>query len=729
MEQRGRLQLQQLKDEVRARTDIVELVSNYTRLKRSGKNWTGLCPFHDDTRPSFSVNPAGFYRCFACNEKGDVFTFVQKKEGLDFLEALQWLCRRAGIPFQPVPGDVQKSSEREEALELNRLAVAFFQDRLGKSSDARDYLAHRGILKPTQEQWQIGFAPPDWDGLTRYLERHRANLALAARIGLIRERKPAGSGYYDVFRNRLILPIQDMVGQVIAFGGRAMSPEEAAKYINSEQSFLFDKSRTLYGLYFARRVLSNDTPPVFVEGYLDVITAHQAGFPQCVATLGTAMTEAHARILSRFNPKVIICYDADTAGIRATLRGATVWESIGVEGAQVLVARLPAGEDPDSLLRQGDTAAFQAALDSAVPRAEFEIALALERHDLQTPEGRVRALEEIIPILASVPSLSDRSNYVSRILPLHPLATRSDPRRVVDQILADVERYAQQSRQAQAPRDRGYPLTQEINGQPLQETPPPVFQPPDRNSWGQSQWPFTENYIGRRENAQGSGVAKQGFRSRRKQESNTPRLHDPRPPEVTPPVLTREEKAERQLLRALFTADWRTYLLTHHSPDSFVTEHGRRLFERVARTPAQEDGSVDPVRLLRQVEHEEDLLAPPADDPFADEPLPSGTGAEGTPSGSTPSFSPRNEPISPGHAKFSAFVRELLEESVYLASNEQLNLHVVNSCMSILRRHRIEQALRELNAVLEAGTLPPEQRRTLLEEYRRKSQELRGVSS
>ena len=468
--------LQSVKDEIRVRTDIVELIGNYTRLKKSGKNWTGLCPFHADKKPSFTVYAdTGYYRCWSCGEKGDIFTFVQKKENLDFIESLEWLARRAGVIFERGAGNAEKRSEREEMLALNDMAVKFFQDRLTKSQDAKEYLVNRALLKTTIDQWDIGFAPPEWDALTEHLHQKRANLALAAKIGLIKQRKQEGTGFYDAFRNRVMFPIHDLNGRVIAFGGRAMSSEEAAKYLNSEQSDLFDKSRTLYGLYFARKKLGTEIAPVFVEGYVDVIATHQAGFTQCVATLGTSMTEEHARMLARYNPRVIICYDSDNAGIKATLRGAEVWEKGGVEGAEVRVARLPAGDDPDSILRRGETSAFQLALDNAVPRVDFEIELALKRHNITAEEGRENALNELIPIFATIKSQSQRGKYADKFAYLHPLNGRFGIERAIEQIMTDIETYARQTNHGQSPRDRGYPLSQQANNAPLSETPPPPF--------------------------------------------------------------------------------------------------------------------------------------------------------------------------------------------------------------------------------------------------------------
>ena len=376
--------LQDIKEEIRSRTDIVEVIGNYTRLKRAGKNWTGLCPFHADKNPSFSVSPTGFYKCFSCGEGGDLFKFIQKKENLEFIEAIEFLAKRAGIVFERRGVSPEKASEREQMFALNELAAKFFQDRLTKSPEAQDYLANRALLKSTQEQFQLGFAPPDWEALTFFLQKQRLDLALALKIGLIKERKEGSSGYYDTFRNRLMFPIFDVNGRVIAFGGRAMG-DDKAKYLNSEQSPLFDKSRTLYGLNFARRKLSGDTPAVFVEGYVDVITAHQAGFPQCVATLGTSMTEEHARLLVRYNPKVVICYDGDSAGIKATLRGAAVWEAIGIEGAEVRVGPSACRRRPRFTAQAGEVTTFQKALDAAIPRVEYQIELAMKHHDLTKP--------------------------------------------------------------------------------------------------------------------------------------------------------------------------------------------------------------------------------------------------------------------------------------------------------------------------------------------------------
>jgi DNA primase len=711
--------LNDLKEEIKARTDLVAVIGHYTRLTRAGKNWKGLCPFHNDRNPSFNVSPQlGIYKCFSCGESGDIITFIQKKENLEFVEALEHLARLAGIPFERQPINPEKASEREEMLEINRLAVRFFQDRLAKCQLAQDYLNKRAILKPTQEQWQLGYAPDDWEGLVYYLEQKKVNPTLALKLGLIKERKAEGRGCYDAFRNRLMFPIHDVSGRVIAFGGRALG-DAPAKYLNSEQSLLFDKSRTLYGLYHARKKLSGGVPAVFVEGYMDVIATHQAGFTQCIATLGTSLTEEHARMLARYSPKVLICYDADSAGIKATLRGATIWEMIGVEGAEVRVVRLPHGDDPDSLLRRGETSAFQVALDNAVPRVDFQIELAMQAHDLRLAEGREAALAELIPILATISKVSTRQKYASEYARLHPLHDRLGIGRAIDAILQDVETYARQSNNGQSPRDRGYPLTQEANRAPLRQMPPaPAYRPPNKEQWGRSApWPMTGNSVCKEDGSGGQryGGSGRGSNKGRRREVITP-------PPVETPALTRAEKAERQLLRACFSPEWRAFVLSRLHPDDMVTPDGCRLLELLARTPADAEGGIDPRLLLAQIarreEEEESLrhILPAPDD------CDSGTENQDE--------SADFRPVTPQSAKFSWFIREIVEDFGSRLANEPLSESSVIACIQQMRQFRQERVQRELAELLrQADTLPPEQRRAYIEQYQQMIRTLRGSAS
>ena len=707
--------LQDLKEEIRARSDIVDVIGGYLRLTRAGKDFKGLCPFHNDRKPSFSVSPSlQIYKCYSCGEGGDVFKFIQKKENLDFIEALEFLARRAGLSFERKGIDKEKASEREQLFELNALAVKFYKDRLQKSQEAKDYLARRGLLKETQERFDIGFAPPDWEALTFHLTQKRVDLTLARKIGLIKERQEGRDGYYDAFRNRVLFPIHDVNGRVIAFGGRALGDDQA-KYLNSEQSVLFDKSRTLYGLVFARKKISGDTPAVFVEGYVDVVTAHQAGFTQCVATLGTSMTEEHARMLARYSPKVIICYDGDAAGIKATLRGATVWESIGVEGAEVRVARLPEGDDPDSLLRRGETAAFQAALDNAVPRVDFQIELILMQYDTQTRNGRSDALAEVIPLLASIPSLTARDRYAQRLAYLHPSHSISLGR-AIEQILTDAASYARQSPNGPSPRDRNYPLTEQANRERLKEQPdPPTYRPSGKQPWGA--FPMTENLVRKGEGRNGQNG---GYDNRpRRRDRNGP-ASDPTPPPLDAPLLTGAEKAERQLLRALFSAEWRTCILSRLHPAYLVTESGRRLFQMLAITPSEEDGSIDPLPILRHAEDEEnaeEMANKEKRDAVegeieAKEPLP---------------YAAETDEV-PAEGKFSYFIRALLEDSPFLVSNARLNEAAVLDCITRLQRHWTEREQRRLADYLQRDDLTPEQMRAAQAQYLRIAREIRGSS-
>ena len=752
-----------VKEEIRERSDIVDIIGQYTRLKKTGKNWMGLCPFHADKKPSFSVNPEmGIYKCWSCGEAGSVITFIEKKENLEFIEALEWLAKRAGIAFERKKGNPQQSSEREQAYDLNRLAVEFFRQCLTRSDEAKAYVVRRGLLVSTQEQWEVGFAPHDRDALAYHLQRRGADMELAAKIGLVKAWD--GGGYNDAFRNRLMFPIHDLQGRIVAFGGRAMD-DHPAKYLNSPASLIFDKSRTLYGLHFARKRLGSDTPPVFVEGYVDVITTHQAGFGQCVATLGTSLTEEHARMLVKYNPRVIMCYDSDGAGIKAALKGAAIWESSGVENAEVRVARLPDGDDPDSILkdRPNGKALFQAALDNAIPRVDFQIELSLKRHNTQTEQGRADALAEFIPILATIREHTRRDRYAQKFAYLSPLHNY-DLGRAINSLLADAEMYAKQTDNAQSPRDRGYPLSENANGQPLSEqAPPPAWRGPDNRQrpgnpnnsngngyarpgyngsngnggnnnngnynnggyGGSSGWPNTRQVIRKGEGGASdkSGYGKSGWGRGRKEGPAT----DGSPPSLDMPALSGAEKAERQLLRALFSQDWRVYILNNMQSNLLVTPYGRRLYDIIARTPANSEGAIDPSPLLHRAQNEEEqqsqALQNEAATALSDT---QDTNTSPLDDGNWDAKRPYPRALN-NSLKFSGFILEVLEDSTFIASNEQLNEAAVANCIARLKKHRDEQEARANSALLyDMERLPPEQQRAAMNQYLEKMRALRG---
>lgn len=686
--------LSDIKEEVRARADIVEIIGGYTRLKPAGKNFQGLCPFHADKKPSFNVSP-GFqwYKCWSCGEEGDIFTFLQKKENLTFVEALELLAKRVGIPFERSGFSPERISEREEMYALNALAVKYYRDKLSGSGEGIDYLAGRGILKQTQDQFDIGFAPPEWDGLAIYLQRHRANLPLAARIGLVRERKET-SGYIDYYRNRVMFPIHDLRGNVAGFGGRAMGDEQP-KYINSPQSDVFNKSRLLYGLYFARHKLNADTPPVFVEGYTDVVTTHQAGFTQCVATLGTAMTEEHAQMLVRYNPKVILCYDSDSAGVNATLKGAAIWDGMGVEGASLLVARLPEGDDPDSILKRGDTAAFQLSLDNAVPRVDFEIELVMRRNDSSLPAGRDNALSEVIPILATVKGRTNVDRYVQKLARLHPMYNLN-PTRAMESILQDIAEYRASSRRGSTSRARNHTTVEEQNGAPLRENaPPPAFR--RRSATPQPFNPGTANWVQSADRrSRSSGWSGQNKNYNGYIGYNGP-AGDPNPPSLQLPEHSAAEKAERTLLRALFAGEWRSLILQRTDGAKLITDRGSEIAKWIVKTPPAADGEIQPADVIRLIEREIGQ-----------------TTVQPDPAVHVTNMLVMEEPeaFRVNHSAIMAeYVRDLVEDSVSVLSNEPLNEATILGCIRRLNEYRNSQAIREINEALQREDLTFQQRR------------------
>jgi hypothetical protein len=453
------------------------------------------------------------------------------------------------------------------------------------------------------------------------------------------------------------------------------------------------------------------------------------------------------------------------------LRGASVWESIGIEGAEVRVARLPAGEDPDSLVYGGQTAAFQLALDNAVPRVEFEIEQALGRHSPETEDGRSQALAEIVPILASVRSLTLRDKYVEKVAHLHP-ARRFNYRRAVDALLVDIDVYARQSDGARSPRDRGFPLTEQTNRAPLTHQPaPPSFRPPTAEGWGRwepgtpsgyrsgQETRFVPPTVDQRFTRGGSG-ARYG-----KREMRDP-LCDYSQPSLTPPALSGAEKAERQLLRALFTADWRSFVLGRLQPDLLITLQARDMFALAARLPAREDGSIDAAHVLRDATAMDDRRAEQAEIAAALDPA-SAQAHEWESTGEKPGMAAEeifssgaqemhasaansmhtvnridnssehlatamsqravDTPISGANtAKTLDFIREVLEDSLSVMSNEPLSEAVLGDCILRLQRHHEEQTRRELMNLAGRDDLTPEQRQQYIRQYQEKMRQSRG---
>jgi len=401
---------------IRQRIDIVELVSRYVKLKKVGSNYTGLCPFHAEKAPSFTVSPRkGFFHCFGCKASGDVFSFLMKIEGKDFPEVLQELADRAGVELpQRRPTDIRKREESRHQIEINQKASDYYHRQLldpgGKR--ARDYLARRGLEDEFIRRFQLGYAPAGWQGLCDHLQREKVSLKDAASLGLLGK---GSRGFYDIFRDRLIFPILGLDGKVRGFGARILNPqEEGPKYINSRQSRVFDKSEILYGLQQARAAIQSGGESVLVEGYFDVLTPAAAGVEKVIATCGTALTENHARMLRRFCEKVITVFDADAAGLAASYRSARVMLE---QDLSPYMVTLPPGEDPDSFVRDRGGDAFQRLIEGAKPTIEV-LAESAYREAGSDIEARTQALKKLLPLLAACRDRLRLGNYT------HMLADR-----------------------------------------------------------------------------------------------------------------------------------------------------------------------------------------------------------------------------------------------------------------------------------------------------------------
>lgn len=367
-------------DEIRASVDLVDLIGRYVTLKRAGQNWKGLCPFHAERTPSFMVNPGkGIFHCFGCGVGGDAFGFLMRQDRLSFPEAVRTLAEMVGIRLPEEPGRRDESG-RYELFRVMDLAARFYSDTLwGRTgAQARSYLEARGIEAEVARRFGLGYAPEGWENLLAAMRAEGVEVGLLDTVGLVVARE-AGRGHYDRFRGRLMFPIRDVQGRVVAFGGRALGPEEP-KYLNSPETPLYVKGRLLYGLDLARPAFRERQRALLVEGYVDCLMAHQFGFTETVATLGTALTAEQLALLRRYCQEVVTFFDADTAGQRAAERAAELLESSPEGGAwainrtgslgaeapfRVRVALLPAGHDPDTFLRHHGAEALRTCIESA----------------------------------------------------------------------------------------------------------------------------------------------------------------------------------------------------------------------------------------------------------------------------------------------------------------------------------------------------------------------------
>ena len=438
--------------EIRARVDMLELVGAKVQLKRSGKNWKGLCPFHTEKSPSFYVYPeSGNYVCFSCGEKGDAFTWLQKTEGLDFPDALEQLAARTGVTLQRgTPRDPERDEARERIVAINEEAALFFASVLlhgAAGEDGRRYVAERGLNRETVERFTLGFAPESWDALLKHLTGRGHSEQSLVEAGLLTERDDGRR--YDRFRNRLIFPIRNRDGQIVGFGGRALG-DGKPKYLNTAQTAVFDKSSVLYGIDLAKDAIRKSDTAVIVEGYVDAIMAHQVGHANVVASMGTALTEQQVGLLKRLTARIVLALDADAAGQAAmlrgidTMRGALDYDEVAVVdprqlvrferklNTEILVLALPEGKDPDEFLRAhpGDWPALVA---GAEPLLDFVLRAVVGGIDLADPKAKSAAVAQLAPLIRELPDSIQQAHYtglLARMLRLGEDVVASEIRRL-----------------------------------------------------------------------------------------------------------------------------------------------------------------------------------------------------------------------------------------------------------------------------------------------------------
>ncbi|MFQ5657350.1 MAG: DNA primase [Candidatus Methylomirabilales bacterium] len=399
-------------EQVQNASSIVEVVEGYLPLKQTGKYFRALCPFHSEKTPSFTVNPERqIFYCFGCGEGGDVFRFLMRREGFTFPEAVRHLAQRAGIPLPERGGD-RRGEGRLKLFELQRLACDFFRRTLNgpPGREARDYLARRGVTEELSERFQLGYAAPEWEGLLRELTKRGFTPRQVEAAGLALPRQD-GQGYYDRFRDRLMMPISDSTGNIVGFGGRALGDQQP-KYMNSPETAIYKKGVHLYGLHLASRPIREGGVALVVEGYFDAISLHGAGFPQTVASLGTAMTPEQVALLHRYADKAVLIFDPDPAGIQAAWRGL---ELLVAEEMGVAVVVLPEGKDPDSLVREHGRDVLAGRLTEAQDLVDFLLTRAEERTGLSGADEKAAAARQVLRLIDRMPEGVRRAKYIQKL--------------------------------------------------------------------------------------------------------------------------------------------------------------------------------------------------------------------------------------------------------------------------------------------------------------------------
>ncbi|MEW6008064.1 MAG: DNA primase [Candidatus Omnitrophota bacterium] len=406
---------EQILEQILDRIDIVELISGYIPLKKAGRNFKAACPFHYEKTPSFMVSPdKGIYHCFGCNAGGNAFNFLMRYEHLEFREAVEILAKKAQVVLPVLTFDETKISLEREIYHINELAAEFYQKNLLSESlgqPARIYLSKRKIAKETAKNLKLGFASDRWDSLLNFLRDNKINLKALEKSGLVIT-KEAG-GFYDRFRNRIIFPIFDVKGRIIAFGGRLIEGStDSAKYVNSPETAVFIKGNNLYGLNFAKEAIREKDLVILVEGYLDMITPYQAGIKNVVASSGTALTENQIRLLKRYTKNIVVVFDADSAGQIAALRSLDLFVQ---EDLYVKVVVLPEGFDPDAFIREKGAKEFNEIIKGALTLFDYKMSILLRKFDSKTIEGRANIAHEMISTVNKFKDEILKSEYMKKL--------------------------------------------------------------------------------------------------------------------------------------------------------------------------------------------------------------------------------------------------------------------------------------------------------------------------
>lgn len=401
---------QEIIEKTRESNDIVDVISEHVSLQRRGKNYIGLCPFHKEKTPSFSVQQdKQIYHCFGCGQGGNVITFIMKYRNLEFVEAVKLLAERANIVIPDSTGNLssENSGLREKLFNINKEAARFFYSKL-PGSKGIDYFKKRGIDGNTVNKFGLGFALNSWDALLKYLMSKGYSCDIIEKAGLIIRKKD--SGFYDRFRNRVMFPVFDIKGRVIGFGGRVLD-DSKPKYLNSPETLVFNKGHNLYGLNIVS-ANKNSEKIIIVEGYMDVIALHQYGINNAVASLGTALTKEQGRLLKRYCDEVLICYDSDSAGQAATLRGLDI---LTQAGCSVKVMSIPRGKDPDEFIRAEGREAFIECMNNAMPLIEYKIRRKTEQYDTSTTEGKIGFIKACTKVLSEIDDPVVVEAYISKL--------------------------------------------------------------------------------------------------------------------------------------------------------------------------------------------------------------------------------------------------------------------------------------------------------------------------